>query len=115
MDGWRKTGAKEKRRGVTVPVPFPPGATCVLRSKFSASQFWADCRRYNVSVIQYVGELMRYLCNTPKVRTQGGFPKPLQGGSAMLQSHPEVLPLPVSPPSATMTASTGCAWPWAMA
>ncbi|NXN33915.1 S27A2 synthetase, partial [Nycticryphes semicollaris] len=45
---------------------FEVGATCVLRSKFSASQFWDDCRRYNVSVIQYVGELMRYLCNTPK-------------------------------------------------
>ncbi|XP_009071831.1 PREDICTED: very long-chain acyl-CoA synthetase-like, partial [Acanthisitta chloris] len=42
------------------------GATCVLRAKFSASQFWDDCRRYNVTVIQYVGELMRYLCNTPK-------------------------------------------------
>ncbi|KAM6364605.1 long-chain fatty acid transport protein 5 [Pluvialis apricaria] len=45
---------------------FEVGATCVLRSKFSASQFWDDCRRYNVTVIQYVGELMRYLCNTPK-------------------------------------------------
>ncbi|NWY52126.1 S27A2 synthetase, partial [Chionis minor] len=45
---------------------FEVGATCVLRSKFSASQFWDDCRRYDVSVIQYVGELMRYLCNTPK-------------------------------------------------
>ncbi|XP_010281649.1 PREDICTED: very long-chain acyl-CoA synthetase-like, partial [Phaethon lepturus] len=45
---------------------FEVGATCVLRAKFSASQFWDDCRRYNVSVIQYVGELMRYLCNTPK-------------------------------------------------
>ncbi|XP_063174656.1 long-chain fatty acid transport protein 5 [Chroicocephalus ridibundus] len=45
---------------------FEVGATCVLRGKFSASQFWEDCRRYNVSVIQYVGELMRYLCNTPK-------------------------------------------------
>ncbi|XP_028940150.1 very long-chain acyl-CoA synthetase-like, partial [Antrostomus carolinensis] len=42
------------------------GATCVLRAKFSASQFWDDCRRYNVTVIQYVGELMRYLCNAPK-------------------------------------------------
>ncbi|XP_074387845.1 long-chain fatty acid transport protein 5 isoform X1 [Zonotrichia albicollis] len=42
------------------------GATCVLRSKFSASHFWPDCRRYNVSVIQYVGELMRYLCNAPQ-------------------------------------------------
>uniref|UniRef100_A0A8C7E5H2 long-chain-fatty-acid--CoA ligase n=1 Tax=Naja naja TaxID=35670 RepID=A0A8C7E5H2_NAJNA len=39
------------------------GATCVLGSKFSVSNFWNDCRRYQVSVIQYVGETMRYLCN----------------------------------------------------
>ncbi|OXB52813.1 hypothetical protein ASZ78_002931, partial [Callipepla squamata] len=45
---------------------FEVGATCALRAKFSASQFWDDCRRYNVTVIQYVGELMRYLCNSPK-------------------------------------------------
>ncbi|NXA57403.1 S27A2 synthetase, partial [Nothocercus julius] len=42
------------------------GATCVLRAKFSASQFWNDCRHYKVTVIQYVGELMRYICNTPE-------------------------------------------------
>ncbi|XP_053118384.1 long-chain fatty acid transport protein 2-like [Hemicordylus capensis] len=42
------------------------GATFVLKSKFSVSQFWDDCRRYHVSVIQYVGEMMRYLCNAPK-------------------------------------------------
>uniref|UniRef100_A0A8D0E582 long-chain-fatty-acid--CoA ligase n=1 Tax=Salvator merianae TaxID=96440 RepID=A0A8D0E582_SALMN len=42
------------------------GSTCVLRSKFSATHYWDDCRRYNVSVIVYVGEIMRYLCNTPK-------------------------------------------------
>ncbi|XP_006027540.1 bile acyl-CoA synthetase isoform X1 [Alligator sinensis] len=42
------------------------GATCVLRPKFSVSQFWDDCRRYHVTVIQYVGEVMRYLCNAPK-------------------------------------------------
>lgn len=41
--------------------------TMVLRSKFSASQFWDDCRKYNVTVIQYIGEIMRYLCNTPQV------------------------------------------------
>ncbi|OWK52524.1 Long-chain fatty acid transport protein 6 [Lonchura striata] len=40
-------------------------ATCVLKKKFSASQFWGDCRRYNVTVIQYIGELCRYLCNQP--------------------------------------------------
>uniref|UniRef100_A0A3Q0R8K3 long-chain-fatty-acid--CoA ligase n=1 Tax=Amphilophus citrinellus TaxID=61819 RepID=A0A3Q0R8K3_AMPCI len=42
------------------------GITIVLRSKFSASNFWNDCRKYNVTVIQYIGEIMRYLCNTPK-------------------------------------------------
>ncbi|XP_026577889.1 very long-chain acyl-CoA synthetase-like isoform X1 [Pseudonaja textilis] len=42
------------------------GATCVLGPKFSVSNFWNDCRRYQVSVIQYVGETMHYLCNAPK-------------------------------------------------
>ncbi|XP_043411383.1 very long-chain acyl-CoA synthetase [Prionailurus bengalensis] len=42
------------------------GATLVLRNKFSASQFWDDCRKYNVTVIQYIGELLRYLCNSPQ-------------------------------------------------
>ncbi|OWK12478.1 SLC27A6, partial [Cervus elaphus hippelaphus] len=41
------------------------GATCVLRKKFSASQFWNDCRKYNVTVFQYIGELCRYLCKQP--------------------------------------------------
>ncbi|XP_058150166.1 long-chain fatty acid transport protein 2-like isoform X1 [Dasypus novemcinctus] len=42
------------------------GATLVLRTKFSASQFWDDCRKYSVTVILYIGELLRYLCNTPQ-------------------------------------------------
>lgn len=42
------------------------GSTIVLRRKFSASQFWDDCRKHSVTVIQYIGEVMRYLCCTPK-------------------------------------------------
>ncbi|XP_074534508.1 long-chain fatty acid transport protein 2-like [Halichoeres trimaculatus] len=42
------------------------GMTLILRRKFSASQFWDDCRKHNVTVMQYIGETMRYLCNTPK-------------------------------------------------
>lgn len=41
------------------------GATCILKKKFSASQFWTDCRKYNVTIFQYIGELCRYLCNQP--------------------------------------------------
>ncbi|XP_020782256.1 long-chain fatty acid transport protein 6 [Boleophthalmus pectinirostris] len=43
------------------------GATCVLKKKFSASQFWKDCVKCNVTVVQYIGELCRYLLNQPKV------------------------------------------------
>ncbi|NWZ94853.1 S27A6 protein, partial [Nesospiza acunhae] len=41
------------------------GATCVLKKKFSARQFWNDCRKYNVTMFLYIGELCRYLCNQP--------------------------------------------------
>uniref|UniRef100_A0A8D3CQW4 long-chain-fatty-acid--CoA ligase n=1 Tax=Scophthalmus maximus TaxID=52904 RepID=A0A8D3CQW4_SCOMX len=42
------------------------GATCVLKKKFSASQFWKDCVQHNVTVVQYIGELCRYLVNQPE-------------------------------------------------
>ncbi|XP_077569794.1 long-chain fatty acid transport protein 2-like [Stigmatopora nigra] len=42
------------------------GSTIILKKKFSASQFWDDCRKYNVTVVQYIGEVMRYLCSTPQ-------------------------------------------------
>ncbi|XP_022542745.1 very long-chain acyl-CoA synthetase [Astyanax mexicanus] len=45
---------------------FDTGSTIILKRKFSVSQFWKDCRKHNVTVIQYIGEVMRYLCNTPK-------------------------------------------------
>uniref|UniRef100_A0A8C8JT39 long-chain-fatty-acid--CoA ligase n=1 Tax=Oncorhynchus tshawytscha TaxID=74940 RepID=A0A8C8JT39_ONCTS len=55
------------------------GATCILKNKFSASQFWKDCVKHNVTVFQYVGELCRYLVNQPvpeesahKVRVAAG-------------------------------------------
>ncbi|XP_030623277.1 long-chain fatty acid transport protein 6 isoform X2 [Chanos chanos] len=46
------------------------GATLVLKKKFSASQFWNDCRKYNVTIFQYIGELCRYLCNQPEAKNE---------------------------------------------
>lgn len=43
------------------------GATVVLREKFSASQFWQDCVNHDVTCFQYIGEMLRYLVNTPQV------------------------------------------------
>ncbi|KAL8176240.1 UNVERIFIED_CONTAM: hypothetical protein K2H54_026859 [Gekko kuhli] len=51
--------------GVGVGACLEVGCTIVLKSKFSVSQFWDDCRRYRVSLILYVGEILRYLCHAP--------------------------------------------------
>lgn len=71
--GWIQTSQKVtawRSVGDNVQTSSFPGITIALRRKFSASQFWNDCRKYNVTVIQYIGEIMRYLCNTPKVKRQ---------------------------------------------
>ncbi|GFN75279.1 very long-chain acyl-coa synthetase-like [Plakobranchus ocellatus] len=43
------------------------GATIVLREKFSVSQFWHDCVEHDVTCFQYIGEMLRYLVNSPRV------------------------------------------------
>jgi fatty-acyl-CoA synthase len=42
------------------------GATAVIAPKFSASSFWSDCVRHGVTHFQYIGELCRYLLNSPE-------------------------------------------------
>ncbi|KAK3586016.1 hypothetical protein CHS0354_033137 [Potamilus streckersoni] len=42
------------------------GGTMVLRRKFSARHFWEDVRKYDVTYIQYVGEMFRYLLALPQ-------------------------------------------------
>ena len=41
------------------------GGSVVIREKFSASRFWADIARWDCTLFQYIGELCRYLLNTP--------------------------------------------------
>ena len=52
----------------TYPQQSVSGATMVLKRKFSASHFWSDCRRHNVTVVQYIGEIFRYIMAQPEVR-----------------------------------------------
>jgi fatty-acyl-CoA synthase len=42
---------------------FLAGGSIVIRSRFSAGEFWDDCRRYRPTLFQYIGELCRYLLN----------------------------------------------------
>jgi fatty-acyl-CoA synthase len=48
-----------------VGISLAAGATVVLRRKFSASHFFGDCREERVTLFQYIGELCRYLLNSP--------------------------------------------------
>ncbi len=41
------------------------GATVILRRKFSASAFWTEATEENATSIVYIGELCRYLVNSP--------------------------------------------------
>ena len=42
------------------------GTTLVIRKKFSASRYFEDCYRHNVTVVNYIGETCRYLLATQR-------------------------------------------------
>lgn len=42
------------------------GSSLVIRKKFSASQFFDDCIKYEATAFTYIGELCRYLLNAPE-------------------------------------------------
>ena len=44
-----------------VGMSWSSGAALVVRRKFSARNFWRDCVLYDCTVVQYIGELCRYL------------------------------------------------------
>lgn len=70
-------GKPEDRVYITLPLYHATGGLCgvgfalqgggaiVLRRKFSASHFWSDVREHQATVFFYIGELCRYLLNTP--------------------------------------------------
>ncbi|XP_050545912.1 long-chain fatty acid transport protein 4-like isoform X2 [Daktulosphaira vitifoliae] len=41
------------------------GSTCVIKSKFSASNYWKDCIKYKCTIAQYIGEMCRYCLSVP--------------------------------------------------
>jgi fatty-acyl-CoA synthase len=52
--------------GVQAPgAVLAAGGAVVIAEKFSATKFWSDVVRWDCTLIQYIGELCRYLVNTP--------------------------------------------------
>jgi fatty-acyl-CoA synthase len=53
--------------GVQVPgAMLVTGGSVVVRERFSASQFWEDIARWDCTLLQYIGELCRYLLNAER-------------------------------------------------
>lgn len=50
------------------------GGTVIIREKFSRQHFWADIGRTRCTIVQYIGELCRYLTNAPKDLSEPGIP-----------------------------------------
>lgn len=48
-----------------VGVGFKSGATIIIGRKFSASRYWNEVRQNDATVVQYIGEIARYLLAVP--------------------------------------------------
>ena len=59
------------------------GATLCLRSKFSARNFWMDVHNTRATVMQYIGELCRYLLNAPAGESDRGHSMRLAIGNGL--------------------------------
>jgi fatty-acyl-CoA synthase len=48
-----------------VGMALTSGGAVIVKRKFSASEFWEDCRKFHATIFQYIGEMCRYLLNAP--------------------------------------------------
>ena len=59
--------------GVQVPgAILASGGSVVIREKFSARSFWSDVKRWDCTLIQYIGELCRYLLHAEAAPNETG-------------------------------------------
>jgi fatty-acyl-CoA synthase len=56
--------------GVVAPgTVLTVGGTCVIRERFSATEFWPDVAKSDCTMFIYIGELCRYLVNMPAAQS----------------------------------------------
>jgi fatty-acyl-CoA synthase len=67
--------------------PLINGAAVIIRPRFSASEFWRDVKAHRCTLFQYIGELCRYLVNSPHQPEEGEHSLRLACGNGL---RPEV-------------------------
>jgi fatty-acyl-CoA synthase len=63
------------------------GGAVVIRPRFSASEFWSEVREQRCTLFQYIGELCRYLLNSPPQAAETGHSLRIACGNGL---RPEV-------------------------
>jgi citronellyl-CoA synthetase len=64
-------------------VAMNAGSAIVISRKFSASRYWDEVRRHQVTILVYVGEVCRYLMNVPEKDNDADNPAVKMVGSGM--------------------------------
>ena len=72
------------------------GGSVVIREKFSAHEFWRDVVRHECTLIQYIGELCRYLVNTPPEPGRAASPHPPRLRQRPAAGRVAAIPAPLS-------------------
>eukprot|EP01091_Cochliopodium_minus_P017341 TRINITY_DN6767_c0_g1_i1.p1 TRINITY_DN6767_c0_g1~~TRINITY_DN6767_c0_g1_i1.p1 ORF type:complete len:647 (-),score=132.93 TRINITY_DN6767_c0_g1_i1:59-1711(-) len=62
---------------------FTRGGAIVLREKFSAKNFFPDCKKYGCTAFMYIGELCRYLYAHPQSETDKDHPVRIMIGNGL--------------------------------
>jgi len=68
---------------IGVGAAFSSGASAFIRRKFSASNFLPEVREHNTNLLIYIGELCRYLMNTPEKPDDSDNPLHTMTGNGM--------------------------------
>lgn len=68
---------------IGVGAAFASGASIFIRRRFSASNFLPEVRQHNTNLLIYIGELCRYLMNTPEKPDDADNPLHTMTGNGM--------------------------------
>jgi len=70
---------------VAIGAPLVAGGSVVIRERFSVSRFWDDITDNGCTLFQYIGELCRYLANSPPHPKETSHPLRLACGNGLRQ------------------------------
>ena len=69
VTGWLAVTTRSQGGIVAVGSMLAAGGAVIVRERFSSSHFWLDVAASKATIVQYIGELCRYLLATPATQS----------------------------------------------